>query len=129
MNETQDLKMFKSFSRNLNKFLNKEGIYAVNKGVHTTGIQISPDNGKTWEDYTSVAHSLDKYYMYFSREDLEGLIKKSFEISGPVFGASVDGKKEHDILIRKRVRYFEEFEINDRLQLALKRWKESGPRK
>lgn len=129
MNETLSQpkgQIFKSFSRNLNAFLRKEGIFPISKGVHTTGVQISPDAGTTWEDYTSITQALDKYYEVFSREDLENLIKASFEYSGPVFGAEYKG---NDIHVRKRVRYYQEYEINDRLQVALRRWKESGPKK
>lgn len=125
-NEKQEKKIFKSFSRNLNAFLKKEGIFPIKKGVHTTGVQISPDGGMTWEDYTSIVQALDKYYKVFSREDLEGLIKESFKHSSPVFGVEYKG---NDIMVCKRVRYYQEYEINDRLQVALKRWKESGPKK
>jgi len=125
----EENQLFKSFSRNLNLFLKNEGIFPVKKGVHTTGVQISPNNGTTWDDYTSLPGALEDYYAYFTREDLEALVAKSFQTSAPVFGAAVDGNESNDILVRKRVRYFEEYEMTDRLHVALKRWKESGPKK
>jgi len=122
MNETADVQLFKSFSRNLSRFLNNEGIFPVSKGVHTTGVQISPDSGKTWDDFTNFNLALEKYYHEYDRQLLEELIAESFRLSSPVAGPGTT-------MVRKRVRYFEEYEVNDRLQVALKRWKESGPNK
>lgn len=121
---------FKSYSRNLNSFLREEGIFYIDKGVHQTGVAISLDGGKNWSDYTSVVKALSDHYKLFQRKELETFRDEALNGDAPVktgkFVTDSDGKV-HEVLVRKRIRYFKTYESNDRLKTALTRWKESGP--
>lgn len=124
------IEIFKSYSRNLNDFLRKEGIFFVEEGVHKTGVSISLDNGETWTGYTSIIKALDDHYQLFQREELEGFRDASINADSFIRTGkfvSSNGEKGKEVLVRKRIRYYKGFEVNDRLQTALARWKESGP--
>lgn len=124
-----DKKLFTSYSRNLNAFLKGEGVFPVSEGVHKTGVNISADDGTTWEDYTSVFKALDVHYDSFQRKELEDFRELSFTNGAPVLSGKISPETGKEILVRKRVRYYKVFESTDRLQVALTRWKESGPKK
>lgn len=120
---TKNLNYFRCYSRNLNEFLKATGIKPKSKGVHTTGLGISKDSGITWSDFTNVYDALEKFPKY-SQEQLEGLRDKSFSVGKPVEVSDTD-----KTLVRKRVRYFQVYEQDDKLQYALEKWKETGPNK
>ncbi len=120
-------KVFKSFSKNLTKKLKHEGIFPIKNGVHTTGVNISIDDGKTWDSFPSVVSALEKYYDTFTRDELEFYRSESFQHRLVVTtDKEINGVQ---VLVRYRIRHYQEFLVTDRLSYMLKQWSEESPNK
>lgn len=123
-------KDFSCYSRNLTNFLKKEGIFPKEEGVHTTGLSISSDGGKTWKSYTSPTKALDDFYRLFSNEEITSFRDEAFKTGNVVStGRFVEDENGalKEVLVKKRIRYYKVFEVDDRLGVALNRWNKSKP--
>lgn len=113
---------FRSYSKNLSNFLIKSGLKVINEGVHHYGVRVSPNNGKTWDDFVSIDDCMKVYGDNFSKKELTSLRDDSLAKDSYV-------KKEGtDFLIRKRVRFFKEFAHSEELNSLLKEWNETKPK-
>ena len=119
---TKENRKFKSYSKNLTNFLNQHGLKANKTGVHYWGVRISTNDGATWSEYTSIEEALVDFGFHFSHEKLESLRDESLKTDNSVS----DGQ---GFLVRKRIRFYSEFDYNEELTSLLQAWKETAPKK
>ena len=96
------------------------GIKPMAQGAHTTGLQISEDNGNTWNDFTNI-HKANDSYPELSLDRLANMRDEALKTRTPVLS-------EEGLVVRHRVRIFNVYEQTDELSSALDQWSKTKPK-
>lgn len=112
------VEFFKCFSINLHNFLKSSGIKHMNKDIHQSGINVGFPDG-TWRSFASTyeahkATGLPKFDLDEIRDNLLTSQDVNVEFEGYKFS--------------KRVRVFWVYLSDEKLDKALRIWKQTGPK-
>lgn len=117
---TNKVEFFRCFSPNLHKFLKATGLRPMSKEVHTGGITVSADGGKTWQSFTGLGVASRELEIDFAElQRIHTMVNASDNVQAEVGG----------YLFAKRVRNFWIYQSSPQLDKSLKTWKDTGPNK
>lgn len=110
---------FQCFSINLHNFLKSSGIKHMNKEVHDSGINIGMPNGM-WRSFSSLREAHNETGI--DRKDLN-------DIHSQLVNSTDVGQVEMgEYKFSKRTRTFWVYISDEKLDRALRIWKETGPK-